>query len=202
LITLVDYGLGNIRAFANIYRQLNIPVAVVDTAEALRQARKIILPGVGAFDWAMTQLNRSGLRDALDRRILDREADVLGVCVGMQMMARRSEEGEERGLGWIDADVLKFDVTMLNHRTRLPHMGWNSIAAVGNPLFARLEESQFYFLHSFYVQPAKADDILARASYGIEFAAAVGSGNVYGTQFHPEKSHAWGIRLLKNFAEL
>lgn len=203
MIALVDYGLGNIRAFANIYRQLNIPVAIVDRPGDLLKARKIILPGVGAFDWAMQQLNRSGLRDTLDLQVRDRKVDVLGVCVGMQMMALRSEEGELAGLGWIDAEVLRFDIATLRQQTQLPHMGWNHVRLIGeNPLFQKLDDSQFYFLHSYFMQPIDPTDTLAVADYGIEFAAAVGSGNVYGTQFHPEKSHAWGIRLLQNFAEL
>jgi len=203
MIALVDYGLGNIRAFANIYRQLSIPVAIVDRPDDLLRASKIILPGVGAFDWAMERLNRSGLRDTLDFQVRDRRVDVLGVCVGMQMMARRSEEGELDGLGWIDAEVQRFDVAKLRQQTQLPHMGWNHVRLIGeNPLFQQLGDSQFYFLHSYFMQPANPANILAVANYGVEFTAAVGSGNVYGTQFHPEKSHGWGIRLLQNFVEL
>lgn len=203
MITIVDYGLGNVKAFANIYRQLNIPVSIADGAEALAGARKIILPGVGAFDWAMARLQASGMRDALDRAVLEDKADVLGVCVGMQMMARRSEEGSEAGLGWIDAEVVKLDTARLNGQTRLPHMGWNDIGLHRpSPLFDGLEGSRFYFLHSFHMIPADDGAILARADYGVTVAAAIGAGNIYATQFHPEKSHAGGIRLLKNFAAL
>lgn len=203
MITIVDYGLGNVKAFANIYRQLNIPVRVADGPQTLAGARKIILPGVGAFDWAMARLHASGMRDILDRAVLEEKADILGVCVGMQMMARRSEEGSEAGLGWIDAEVVKLDTARLNSRTQLPHMGWNEIdVRVSSPLFDKLDGTSFYFLHSFHMAPANEGMILAKAEYGETFAAAVGTGNIYATQFHPEKSHAAGIGLLKNFAEL
>lgn len=203
MITIVDYGLGNVKAFANIYRQLNIPVRIADSTAALAGARKIILPGVGAFDWAMARLDASGMRAMLDRLVLDEKADVLGVCVGMQMMARRSEEGREAGLGWIDAEVVKLDTARLNGQTRLPHMGWNDISLHRpSPLFDGLEGSRFYFLHSFCMMPADDGAILAKADYGVTFAAAIGADNIYATQFHPEKSHAGGIRLLKNFAGL
>lgn len=203
MITIVDYGLGNVKAFANIYRQLNIPVRVADGPQTLAGARKIILPGVGAFDWAMARLHASGMRNILDRAVLEEKADILGVCVGMQMMARRSEEGSEAGLGWIDAEVVKLDTTRLNSRTQLPHMGWNDIdVRVPSPLFDKLDCTSFYFLHSFHMVPANEGMILAKAEYGETFAAAVGAGNIYATQFHPEKSHAAGIGLLKNFAEL
>lgn len=202
MIALVDYGLGNIQAFANIYRRLGIPVQPVQTPEGLSEADGIILPGVGAFDWAMTRLNESGMREALDEQVLGRKKPVLGVCVGMQMMAHGSDEGRLPGLGWIDAEVLRFDVSTLKDRTHLPHMGWNDVHPVeGNGLFRGIESPRYYFLHSYYIVPARAEDILATAEYGVEFAAAVKAGNVHGAQFHPEKSHHWGINLLKNFAE-
>lgn len=203
MIGLVDYGLGNIQAFANIYRSLGIEAQPVTTPEELRAADKIILPGVGAFDWAMTRLNESGMREALDEQVLDKKKPVLGICVGMQMMTCRSDEGELPGLGWIDAEVLRFDETFLKGRTHLPHMGWNDITPVeGNVLFKNIEYPRYYFLHSYYVMPSRPSDVIAFAEYGIPFAAAIQSANVFGAQFHPEKSHHWGIGLLKNFAEM
>ncbi|MHA6298266.1 imidazole glycerol phosphate synthase subunit HisH [Devosia sp. CAU 1758] len=198
----MDYGLGNIRAFENIYKRLGLPVVAARTAEVLSQATKIILPGVGAFDWAMSRLNESGMRDTLDDLVLNRKVDVLGVCVGMQMMAKRSDEGQMAGLGWIDANVVRLDVERLNQRTRLPHMGWNDVTtANGQSLFRNIEKPRYYFLHSFVVTANREQDVLARTTYGTSFVSAVASGNVYGTQFHPEKSHQWGIKLLQNFAE-
>lgn len=203
MITLIDYGLGNIQAFANIYKRLNIPVAVAATAGQLASAEKIVLPGVGAFDWAMTRLEESGMRACLDDLVMDKKRPVLGVCVGMQMMARRSDEGKLPGLGWIDAEVKRFDESGFRQPTHLPHMGWNDVCPSGlKCLFKGISAPRFYFLHSYYFAPANPDTVLARTDYNGPFASAVRSGNVFGTQFHPEKSHQWGIQLLKNFAEL
>ncbi len=203
MIALVDYGLGNIEAFANIYRRLGIEAWAARTVDDLQRASRIILPGVGAFDWAMTRLQESGLREALDAQVLGAKKPVLGICVGMQMMARSSEEGELPGLGWIDATVVKFDTAAFEGSTHLPHMGWNDTRpASTETLFSGLGMPRYYFLHSYFMQPDREETILATSSYGVAFTAAVRSGNVYGTQFHPEKSHHWGVQLLKNFAEL
>ena len=203
MIALVDYGLGNIQAFANIFRHLGIEAVPASTANDLRAASKIILPGVGAFDWAMTRLQESGLRDVLDEEVLEAKKPVLGICVGMQMMARSSEEGKLSGLGWIDATVERFETRFLESKTHLPHMGWNDVTPLetGN-LFSGLNTPRYYFLHSYFMKTDCEKNVLATSNYGVTFTSAVQSGNVYGTQFHPEKSHQWGIRLLKNFAEL
>ncbi|RQP21613.1 imidazole glycerol phosphate synthase subunit HisH [Piscinibacter terrae] len=204
MISIVDYGLGNIEAIANIYRRLDIPVAIASDAQALASAERIVLPGVGAFDWAMSRLEASGMRQTLDRLVLQDRKPVIGICVGMQMLARRSDEGTSTGLGWIDADVRLFDDARFTGPTHLPHMGWNDVRPAANqPLFAGLEsDARFYFLHSYFIEPHDPSDILATADYGGSFCCAVRRGNVMGVQFHPEKSHQWGIRLLKNFAEL
>lgn len=202
MIGIVDYGLGNVQAFANIYRRLGIDAKPAKTPEDVAAATKLILPGVGAFDWAMSRLNASGLRDALDQAVLQCAVPVLGVCVGMQMMADRSEEGELPGLGWIGGDVVRFETAAIQQRTPLPHMGWNDVQPTRPVwLFDGVESPRFYFLHSFYFRPTDQADQIATTDYGYEFASAVGRGNIYGTQFHPEKSHEWGIRLLRNFAE-
>ena len=201
MIALVDYGLGNIQAFANIYRRLGIDSVTATKPAELEQADKIILPGVGAFDWAMKRLEESGLRNALDHEVLSCEKPVLGVCVGMQMMAKSSDEGSLSGLGWIDARVVKFD--NCNRDIRLPHMGWNDVVPTHHEtLFHNIEDPRFYFLHSYYFQPSNPSVVLAQADYGHTYTSAVSERNIYGTQFHPEKSHHWGVQLLKNFAEL
>lgn len=203
MITLVGYGLGNVQAFANIYRRLNIPVQIAQTVDELATAERIILPGVGAFDWAMTRLEASGLRSCLDDLVMERRRPVLGVCVGMQMMARHSDEGQLPGLGWIDAEVRRFDAGRFTQKTHLPHMGWNDVMPRGTDgLFKDMSSPRFYFLHSYYFAPARVEDNLAVTDYYGPFTSAVGVGNIYGTQFHPEKSHHWGIQLLRNFAEL
>jgi glutamine amidotransferase len=202
MLTVVNYGLGNVQAFVNIYQRLNVPVRVGSTVTELMAADRLILPGVGAFDWAMTRLNESGLRAALDDLVLRRRVPVLGVCVGMQMMGHRSEEGVLRGLGWIDAEVVRFSAAKIAHAP-LPHMGWNDVKpAAVDTLFKGIQAPRYYFLHSYYVVANRSADVLALANYGGDFAAAVRRGNVYGTQFHPEKSHQWGIDLLGNFAGL
>lgn len=199
-VTLVNYGLGNIQAFAHIYQRLNLAVEVATTAEQVIEAQRLIMPGVGAFDWAMARLNASGMRDALDDAVLNRKTPVLGVCVGMQMMAERSDEGVEPGLGWIRGEVKAFNA-MSETKLPLPHMGWNDVDPVSKDcLFAKIEAPKYYFLHSYCVVPTNVADTLATASYGDRFVAAVRHGNIFGTQFHPEKSHNWGIDLLRNFA--
>jgi imidazole glycerol-phosphate synthase subunit HisH len=204
MITIINYGLGNIKAFVNVYKQLNIPVIIVSEPNELRKARKIILPGVGAFDYAMSRLNASGMRETLDELVKIKKVPILGVCVGMQMMAESSEEGKLPGLGWIPGKVIKFDEKTLHQKTHLPHMGWNDVEPLNNnPLFNNLEHSaRFYFLHSYYYHCVNPIDSIAFSHYGIDFTCAVKSENVYGVQFHPEKSHHWGYELLKNFSEL
>jgi glutamine amidotransferase len=204
MITIVDYGLGNILAFANVYKHLNIPFKVAKNANDLKGASKIILPGVGAFDHAMERVDQSGMRETLDQLVLNEGAPVLGICVGMQILAQSSEEGSLPGLGWIDGQVKKFDASTLLHGTRLPHMGWNDVKPVtDSKLFAGFEgDTRFYFLHSYYFQCTRTEDVLAVADYGSEFSCAVNRATIYGVQFHPEKSHHFGTRLLKNFAEL
>lgn len=203
MIVIANYGLGNIQAIANIYKRLNIPATIATGPEALRGAARIILPGVGSFDWAMARLETSGMRPVLDDLVLNQKRPVLGICVGMQMLARRSDEGERAGLAWIDGDVRKFNPPATEGRAYLPHMGWNDVTPVnGSGLFRDLSSARFYFLHSYYFEAARRQDVLSVTDYFGEFASSVHHGNVFGVQFHPEKSHQWGIQLLKNFAEL
>jgi glutamine amidotransferase len=181
-----------------------MPYKIVTKADDLADATKIILPGVGAFDYAMECLNKSGLREKLTELVVEQHIPVLGICVGMQMLALSSEEGSSAGLGWIDGVVKKFEFSALKQGTLLPHMGWNNVApAKESDLFRGFDDgSLFYFLHSYYFTCHNDRDILALTDYGGRFASAVSSGNVYGVQFHPEKSHHWGVQLLKNFGEL
>ena len=201
MISIIDYGLGNIRAFSNIYKKLNIPLNIVSRPEELIKSEKIILPGVGSFDWAIKKLNDSGLTEVLQELVISEKIPILGVCVGMQIMAESSEEGSSKGLGWIEGDVRKFKGTNANP---LPHMGWNIVTPeINNTLFSGIDkQARFYFLHSFYFKEKEESHTLSKTHYGVSFTSSVNKKNIFGVQFHPEKSHLWGEILLKNFAEL
>lgn len=203
MITIVDYGLGNIRAFLNVFHRLNIVARTASSAAELEGASKVILPGVGAFDDAMERLGRSGMRPALDDLALRQRVPILGVCVGMQMLGHGSDEGRLPGLGWIDGRVKDLSARgSLN--LPVPHMGWNDVRPVATSrLFDQLDSgARFYFLHSYYFVCDRDEDRLAVATYGEDFACAARAGNILGVQFHPEKSHHYGARLLQNFAEM
>lgn len=204
MITIIDYGVGNIKAFVNIYKKLSIAIKVAQKPEDLVGATKLILPGVGHFDYAMKNFSDSGMMEITNQLVLESKIPILGICVGMQILGKSSEEGVLPGLGWIDAKIRKIDSTLLKQSTRLPHMGWNDVVVSNkNRLFTNLEESaRFYFLHSYYFDPANKEDTIALSEYGKEFACAVNHENIYGVQFHPEKSHHYGISLLNNFANI
>lgn len=204
MIVIIDYGLGNIQAFVNIYKRLNIPVEVAQKYSDLKRATKLILPGVGAFDYAMNSFNASGMRSEVEHLVLTERTPILGVCVGMQMLACSSDEGQELGLGWIKGKVTSFTRHADASRFPSPHMGWNDVLSIAeHPLLKDLaEKARFYFLHSYFFECADVEQSIATANYGMEFCCAVASENIYGVQFHPEKSHQFGIQTLKNFAEL
>ena len=204
MIHVVDYGLGNVQAFLTLYKRLGIEAIRAKTATDLIGASKIILPGVGAFDHAIELLNQSGMRPTLETLVLQDKLPVLGICVGMQILASGSDEGQLPGLGWVPARVRAFRANEQSASLPLPHMGWNDVQPkAGHSLFAGLEaDARFYFLHSYYFECKEPSHVAAVASYGFDFSCAVSAGNVYGVQFHPEKSHHFGTQLLKNFAEL
>jgi glutamine amidotransferase len=204
MIAIVNYGSGNIHAIGNIYNNLNIEYYVASTPEDLMNATSIILPGVGAFDQAMGELERSGMREALDIMVLEKKVNILGICVGMQLLAKTSDEGIKGGLGWINGHVKKFDHAKFSQATHLPHMGWNTVTIEKeSKLFNNVDlELGYYFLHSYYFECLNKEDILTSTFYGEKFTSSVNLDNVYGAQFHPEKSHNPGIQLLKNFANL
>lgn len=204
MIAIINYGLGNIEAFVNVYRKLHIDVKVVNRPSDLVGSSKLILPGVGAFDHAMQSFNDSGMRKDVERMVLDEHVPVLGICVGMQMLSNSSTEGSKAGLGWIDGKVLSFTEVLDSDGLPTPHMGWNDVSPCkGTPLFAGLEnDSRFYFLHSYFFECKNVEQSIATSSYGVNFSCAINSNNVYGVQFHPEKSHHFGWQLLKNFSDL
>jgi glutamine amidotransferase len=204
MIGIVNYGSGNIQAIANIYSRLNIETKIITNPSELCEAEKLILPGVGAFDETLKQLIHSGLKEELDNLVLIQKKPILGICVGMQIMAESSEEGTLDGLGWIKGRVKKFDISWFKEKPYLPHMGWNTITPkIEHPILLNLDSEQgFYFVHSYYYECADDSNILATSDYGIEFSSAVYNNNIFGMQFHPEKSHSNGIQLLENFTKL
>jgi glutamine amidotransferase len=205
MICIVDYGVGNIQAFLNLFKRLGVTAQRVDTLDALQGATRLVLPGVGHFDHAMQRLNDSGMRSPLERLVLERNVPVMGVCVGMQMLAQGSDEGALPGLNWIPGRVRAFSGNSLSAHLPVPHMGWNQLQPRDESmLFSGGFDGapQFYFLHSYYFDASDKADVAATAHYGFDFDAAVSRGHIHGVQCHPEKSHHWGEQLLKNFVEL
>lgn len=204
MITIIDYGSGNIRAIGNIYDTLKIDYKIAKSPEEVIGAKKLFLPGVGAFDETISMLDKTGFREVLDFEVMQNKVPIIGICVGMQILAESSEEGKLPGLGYIRGKVRKIDASLLNQKPKLPHLGWNSIEiARQNALLKNIDsELGFYFLHSYYFECENQQDILTTTTYGKPFASAVNHNNVYGIQFHPEKSHHNGINLLHNFATL
>ncbi len=203
MIVVVDYGMGNIGSIVNMIKKVGGRAEVARGPDDLRRADKLILPGVGAFDHGMAGLHRLGYVDVLNERVLEARTPILGICLGIQLFTRRSEEGERPGLGWIEADTVRFRFPDARPALKVPHMGWSPIRVVRpHPLFADPEaERRFYFVHTYHVVCDAPADVLATATYGTEFTAAVARGNVIGTQFHPEKSHRFGKDLMRHFVE-
>lgn len=204
MVVIVNYGSGNIQAIANIYDSLKVEYRIGTSFQDLANATKIILPGVGAFDETMGKLESSGFVEILNKLVLIDKVPILGICVGMQVLANGSEEGTKKGLGWIKGEVKKIDRSLIECKPKIPHLGWNSISLTkDSSLFYNVNQNDgFYFIHSYYFETASNDDILTESFYGKKFTSSVNRENIYGVQFHPEKSHKNGINLLKNFSEL
>ncbi|MBL8915463.1 MAG: imidazole glycerol phosphate synthase subunit HisH [Archangium sp.] len=204
MITIVDTGLCNIGSVANMLRRLGVRPTIATEGKAVSEAKALILPGIGHFDAGMKNLDARGITSALHERVQGAKVPVLGICLGMQLLSRGSEEGSAPGLGWIDGHCKKFDF----HGTPppqlpVPHMGWNEVEPLDTQMFRGHEpgRTRFYFVHSFHLVAQSADVVAAYATYGLRFVAAVRRGNVWGAQFHPEKSHGHGMKLLSNYVE-
>jgi glutamine amidotransferase len=202
MITIIDYGMGNLGSIANMIKRIGYSSDITDNLGKIRNADKIILPGVGNFDKAMKNLADLKLIEVLKEKTLNNKTPILGICLGMQLMTNKSEESNEKGLGLIDAKVKRFSFGD-NGNFKIPHMGWNLIQIKKeNPLIHNLpEEPRFYFVHSYHVSCNNQNDILTTTHYGYDFDSAFAVDNIMGVQFHPEKSHKFGMQLLKNFIE-
>ena len=198
MISIVDYGLGNIGSIVKIINHVGYDAKRVSTPESIKKSTLLILPGVGSFDNAMESLNSLNLIGALNEMALVKKIPVLGICLGMQIMCKSSEEGTSAGLGWVEADVFRFKLK----NKKVPHMGWNTVLPSRTTrLYDKKNESKFYFVHSFYVECKNKEDIASTTKYEIQFTSSFEVNNIYGVQFHPEKSHIFGINFFKNFLQ-
>ncbi|MHA2211301.1 MAG: imidazole glycerol phosphate synthase subunit HisH [Candidatus Thorarchaeota archaeon] len=203
MITIIDFGMGNLGSIKNMLVRMDHDAEITSDLDVIRSASKLILPGVGAFDKAMTNLKNQGLIPVLNKLVLDEKVPILGICLGMHLLSSRSEEGILEGLNWIESDTIRFRFQN-EQNIRIPHMGWNTTRIEQDScLFEGMyEEPRFYFVHSYYVNCHNSSNVLATTNYGVDFTSSVIRDNIYGVQFHPEKSHKFGMKVLDNYAEL
>lgn len=204
MIIIIDYGMGNLGSIYNMFKKIKIESEITTDLGKIEKADKLLLPGVGSFDKAMFRIKETGIKEILDKKVLIEKIPLLGICLGMQILTNSSEEGELAGLGYIPAKTIKF-IFPNDKSIKVPHMGWNSVKPVKESPFTfnLTAEPRFYFVHSYYVKLEDQTYSLLKANYGeVEFDAAITKGNIFGAQFHPEKSHKFGMRLLENFARL
>lgn len=203
MITIIDYGVGNLRSIKNMLKKLGADSIITADPEDIAAGEKFILPGVGAFDYGMEQLTNARFYDLLNQRVLSDRKPILGICLGAQLLTEGSEEGVRPGLGWIKGYTRKFDSTKMQNNLKIPHMGWNEVWTVKeSKLFSDMhEDPRFYFVHTYHLTCEQEEDVLLNSKYGYEFAAGVEYENILGVQFHPEKSHKFGMRLLENFVK-
>ena len=204
MITIVDYGAGNIKSIRNMLKKIGVSSMISSKVEDVAKADKLIIPGVGHYSYGMTKLNESGLVEELTSRVLIDKVPVLGICLGAQLLGKSSEESEMKGLDWLDMEVVKFDSSKMDSSLKIPHMGWNEIKQEKeSPLLLGYEEiPRYYFVHTYHMKPIDSSDILTKTNYGYDFTSAVEKGNIFGVQFHPEKSHKFGMQLLRNFSKI
>jgi len=206
MITIVDYGMGNLGSIVNMFRKIGVQTLVTEEPAGVEHADKLLLPGVGAFDTAMTRIGQQGLLSLLNKKALVEKVPILGICLGMQLLTDSSEEGTLPGLGWIPARTLAFKARIDTARYKVPHMGWNTVEKNADSSltegFEPYEEVRFYFVHSYFVQCDDDRHSILKTTYGLRFDSAIQNGNIYGAQFHPEKSHTFGMQLFRNFARL
>jgi glutamine amidotransferase len=203
MIAIIDYGMGNLGSVLNMFKKVGVEAKIMSDAAEISKADKILLPGVGAFDSAMKAINDKGLADVLNEKAQVQKVPVLGICLGMQLLTKESEEGKLNGLGWIDAETLNFQ-SRIDNQLKVPHMGWNVANISQDNLLTKGYDGEvrFYFVHSYFVKVKNEDDSFMKSTYGITFDAAICKDNIFGAQFHPEKSHKFGMKLFQNFAKI
>jgi glutamine amidotransferase len=201
MITIIDYGMGNLGSVYNMFKRVGVKSQISSDIKEIEKADKLLLPGVGAFDNAIKRLKEMDLIPVLNYKALEQKIPILGICLGMQLLTNGSEEGKEKGLGWIAADTLKFNFE--DNRLKIPHMGWNTVTQSNKSVLTDNlpEEPRFYFVHSYYVKVKDEKNSILKTNYGLEFDSAIQNGNIFGTQFHPEKSHKFGMKIFENFAK-
>jgi len=204
MIVIIDFGMGNLGSIFNMLKYLKAEVMISSDISDIENADKLILPGVGAFDNGMNNLRKLDLIPHLEKKVLNQKTPILGICLGMQLFTKKSEEGKSTGLGWIDAETIKFSFQTEKNNLKVPHMGWNSVKIINSKsLFNNMnDDTKFYFVHSYHVMCQNELDILTTTSYGYDFVSAFQSRNIYGVQFHPEKSHRFGMNLFTNFIQM
>jgi len=203
MIVIINYGMGNLRSIEKQFKKIGIECSITSDVNIINKASKLVLPGVGHFKAAMEKLVNLNLLDILNEKVLGEKVPILGICLGTQLFCKQSEEGQINGIGWIDAEVVKFQVSD-KIRYKVPHMGWNNVNVVNSNTLDNeiLEHEEFYFVHSYHIKCNNPEDIWLTTEYDYEFVSGIHRNNIYGTQFHPEKSHDAGLQLLKRFAEL
>jgi len=201
MIAIIDSGIGNVKSIYNMFKKIGIKSIITSDNKEIRNADKYVLPGVGSFDHGIKNLRKATFFEILEQEVLENKKPILGICLGMQLLTNFSEEGNENGLGWIDASTIKFDLE--DKSLAIPHMGWNKVNPINNKLiFQKSGNNRFYFVHSYHVICKNKENILATTNYGQEFICSINKDNIYGVQFHPEKSHKFGMQLFKNFGEM
>lgn len=201
MVLIVDYGVGNLASIRNMLKKIGVEAQISSTASDVEKATKLILPGVGSFDTCVQKLTESGLVSLLNEKVLEDKTPILGICVGMQLLLQGSEEGAQPGLGWIKGKNVKFNPDILPESIKIPHIGWTDITPKKSSLLFQdmFDNPRFYFVHSFHPTLEDDRDALVEAFYGYKFVAGVEHKNIVGVQFHPEKSHKFGMKLLSNF---
>lgn len=202
MIGILDYGIGNVSSIHNMLKKIGV-ASVIASSEEISDCNKLILPGVGHFDYCIKQLKAAPFFEVMMKKVIEEKTPLLGICVGCQMLFERSEEGNVPGLGLIEGEVIRFRTERMASELKVPHMAWTDVTVMNNnPLYEGIDEPRFYFVHSYHVSVDQVSQISAKATYGYDFAASVAKDNIMGVQFHPEKSHKFGMRLYENFASI